>query len=468
MAKKPTYEELEQRVKEVEKESVESKRIEKTLRDSEENLWRSHLNLKSLLENTDDYILISDDKGSPILFNSSYARIIKEVLGIQMKPGLKPHKLLPDKDKVDFWDELHRRALTGEKFKTEYSQEFPNGDIRHFEISFTPIIENGEIKGFSELTRDITEKKLAEEALRESEERFELAVKGSGEGIWDWDIATDKTYHSPRFKELLGYQDHEIDSSYDLWESRLHPDDRERVLEEIRQHLEDHTHFDSEYKLRTKSGGYRWFNGRGQAYWDEEGRAIRMAGSIRDITEHKHAQEELKTSQQRLSQIINFLPDATFAIDTEGKVIAWNQAIENMTGIKSQDMLGKGDYEYTIPFYGERRPALIDIVGKWDKEIEVKYQYVKKEGESLVTESYDPLVKPGGFLWGKASLLYDHNGKVMGAIESIRDITDRKVTEEALRESEKRYREFVEGTDDLITKVDKDGKFIFVNHMSNQ
>ncbi len=153
---------------------TDRKQAEEVLRESRETLRTSHLNLKSLLENTDDYILISDDKGSPILFNSSYARIIKELLGIHMKPGLKPHKLLPGKDMVDFWDELHRRVLRGEKFRTEYGQEFPNGDIRHFEISFTPIIENGEIKGFSELTRDITGKKRAEDVLRESERQLSI------------------------------------------------------------------------------------------------------------------------------------------------------------------------------------------------------------------------------------------------------------------------------------------------------
>jgi len=78
-------------------------------------------------------------------------------------------------------------------------------------------------------------------------------------------------------------------------------------------------------------------------------------------------------------------------IDLEGKVIAWNRAIEHMTGVKARDMLGKGDYEYAIPFYGERRPVLIDLVGQWNTEIGAKYQFVKKTGESLVSETYDPL-----------------------------------------------------------------------------
>ena len=197
----------------------------------------------------------------------------------------------------------------------------------------------------------------------------------------------------------------------------------------------------------------------------DDGSILEYQGIIRDISKAKRAQEELKTSQQRLSQIINFLPDATMVIDLEGKVIAWNRAIENMTGVKAREMLGKGNYEYAIPFYGERRPVLIDLVGKWDKEIEKEYQYIKRKGESLVSETYDPLVKPGGFLWNRASLLYDSTGEVIGAIESIRDITDRKVAEEALRKSEEQYRTLVDNLPVAVYRCTPGpkGAFLMVN-----
>jgi two-component system, cell cycle sensor histidine kinase and response regulator CckA len=176
---------------------------------------------------------------------------------------------------------------------------------------------------------------------------------------------------------------------------------------------------------------------------------------LNDITEVLQAEEILKREQQvlerqRLAQIINFLPDATMVIDLEGKVIAWNRAIERMTGVKAPDMLGKGNYEYAIPFYGERRPILIDLVVQWNSEIEAKYQYVKKIGDSLISETYDPMIKPGGFLWNKASLLYDAAGEVMGAIETIRDISEMKNYEKALIESEEKYRLLVENDTDAI------------------
>ncbi|HEJ83930.1 MAG TPA: PAS domain S-box protein, partial [Desulfobacteraceae bacterium] len=138
----------------------------------------------------------------------------------------------------------------------------------------------------------------------------------------------------------------------------------------------------------------------------------------------------LRQSEQRLSQIIDFLPDATFVIDRQGKVIAWNRALEKMTGIRSDEMVGKGDYEYAVPFYGKKRPVLIDLVHAWDEETQKTYHYVKKQGDALVSETVNSLVAPDGTLWNKASVIRDENGAVIGAIESIRDISDRKQQEE--------------------------------------
>ncbi|MCF8131127.1 MAG: PAS domain S-box protein [Deltaproteobacteria bacterium] len=193
---------------------------------------------------------------------------------------------------------------------------------------------------------------------------------------------------------------------------------------------------------------------------------------LNDITAAIEAEALLKKEhqvleQQRLSQIIDFLPDATMVIDTEGKVIAWNRAIEQMTGVQAEDMLGKGDYEYAVPFYGERRPILIDLVGQWDEAIEEKYRYVKKNGDSLISETYDPWVKPGGFLWNKASLLYNSAGEVMGAIESIRDITEMKEYERALMESEEKYRLLVENATDAIF-IAQDGMLKFGNRKAEK
>ena len=154
---------------------------------------------------------------------------------------------------------------------------------------------------------------------------------------------------------------------------------------------------------------------------------------LNDITGRKRDENALRESERRLADIINFLPDATLVIDKEGKVISWNRAIEAMTGIRADEILGKGDYEYALPFYGERRPILIDLVLKSREEIETRYEYITRSDGILVGESYMPNPKGGEvYLLGSAAALYDSEGNIAGAIESIRDITEHKNTERKL------------------------------------
>ncbi len=170
-----------------------------------------------------------------------------------------------------------------------------------FETHVTPLRDDlGTIRGIIGIAHDITERKHAEEELRVIQERFALAVRGSSDGIWDWNVLTDTNYYSPRFKELMGYEDHEIENVLSSWESRLHPADHDQTMDALQAHIEHHVPYDVEYRLLTKTGENRWFRARGQAVWDENGQATRMAGSISDITELKEVVESLRSAQADL------------------------------------------------------------------------------------------------------------------------------------------------------------------------
>jgi len=143
-----------------------------------------------------------------------------------------------------------------------------------------------------------------------------------------------------------------------------------------------------------------------------------------------------------LNEIVNFLPDATFAINLNGKIIAWNKAIEQMTGVRSVEVIGKGDHEYALPFYGERKPILIDLVFKSNKEIESKYRLIHREKGVLFGETEAARLKGKNvYLWAKASAIKNSQGKIVGAIESIRNITELKKAEETLRHSQAKLKE---------------------------
>ncbi len=163
-----------------------------------------------------------------------------------------------------------------------------------------------------------------------------------------------------------------------------------------------------------------------------EGRPAYIS-SIRDITGRKRMEMDLNEVRRELEEIIDFLPDATFVINCEKKVIAWNRALENMTGFPKERMLGTGDY--SIPFYGEKRPILADLLSVSDPETEKRYSHIIRENGRIVAEVFiDRLFDGrGAHVWIAAAPIYDEAGMFIGAIESIRDITMRKHLEEQLQ-----------------------------------
>ncbi|HWP97634.1 MAG TPA: PAS domain S-box protein [Syntrophomonadaceae bacterium] len=196
-------------------------------------------------------------------------------------------------------------------------------------------------------------------------------------------------------------------------------------------------------KVRS-TGAYLW--GKASCLYDSQGKVIGAIESVRDISEHRKATQALRESEQRLSDIINFLPDPTFVIDLEGNVMAWNRAIEEMTGVGAADILHKGNYQHAIPFYGNRQPMLIDLIFQANPDAEKDYFFIQRDNEAWVAETPIPCVKGKKlYLWGKATPLYDSRGVLVGAIESIRDITQRKESEEALQDSYYRLERILEG-----------------------
>jgi chemotaxis protein methyltransferase CheR len=143
----------------------------------------------------------------------------------------------------------------------------------------------------------------AKDSLRSSEERYLLALAGSTDGLWDWDILSDTVFYSDRFRQILGYAPEEFPDSIDSFRSRLHPEDAEAIWAAIERHLQERAAYKVEYRLQTKSGDYLWFLARGQAIWDTGGKAIRMSGWIQDITERKQGELNLKAALSEIKEL---------------------------------------------------------------------------------------------------------------------------------------------------------------------
>ncbi|MBI1274836.1 PAS domain S-box protein [bacterium] len=152
------------------------------------------------------------------------------------------------------------------------------------------------------IIQDISLQKAQEEALRRSEEGLQLGWKGTGIGLWDWDIVTNRLNFSDRLKELLGYHHNEISDQFPEWESRVHPDDLAPTLEKLQAHLAQEGPYDTEYRMRTKNGEWHWYHASGQAAWSQEGKPLRMAGSLEDITHRKQAEEMQRHLMDKLAE----------------------------------------------------------------------------------------------------------------------------------------------------------------------
>jgi len=280
-----------------------------------------------------------------------------------------------------------------------------------------------------QLIRQIEERKLAEAALRVSKERFDLAVRGSKDGLWDWNITNNKIYFSPRLKELLGYRDTEFSESFDRWTSNIHPQDYERVLNALNAHLKKGKVYDVEYLYRYMDAEYRWYHSRGQAISDQEGLAVRMVGFISDITERKLGEEALRKSEEKYRLLVRNLPSIIYRGFRDFSVEFVDDKIERLTG-------------YSKDEFNFKRIKWSDLIIKEDIETtKMSFRRALKEDKSYVRE-YRIRNKTGEIYWiqDRGQIICNAMGDIEYVSGVFFDINEHKRTQEALLKSEKELR----------------------------
>ena len=273
-------------------------------KEAEDALAASERRLRTIFETEPECVKLLAADGSLLEMNPAGLRLI-EADSFQQVASLCVYPLVVAKDRPAF-QALNEQVFAGASGTLEFQLTGLKGGCRWLETHASPLRDaTGQIVAQLAITRDITARKEAEAALRESRERFELAVRGAVDGIWDWNVVTGEDYFSDRWCELLGYAPGELKPVADTWVGLLHPDDKERTLAAVQVHFEQRTPFDIEYRLRTKGGEYLWVRAGGQARWDAAGKPVRMAGSITDITVRKRIEtelEQLNSDLQRSNQ----------------------------------------------------------------------------------------------------------------------------------------------------------------------
>ncbi len=309
-------------------------------------------------------------------------------------------------------------------------QKFARGEL---EARSSLPNSTGELGLLTTAFHDMTESlAMSRKKLEESEERFKTVANFA----YDWEYWLDQDgnfiYLSPSCVLITGYDLEEILSDPQLVCKMVKPEYAQMVcrhyFEESKEDAPDYT---MEYPILKKNGEEVWLEHNCCPVYDAQGKYTGRRGSNRDITDRKRAEAALLLERQYLIDVIDSLPDATFIIDNDQRIVVWNRAAEKMTNVKRDDLLGKGDYAYSIPFYGERRPILIDLLNLSERERESSYSHVKRVEDKVYAETFIQTLNNGNgaYVWGVAAPLYDRTGSRIGGIEVIKDITELKESE---------------------------------------
>ncbi len=278
------------------------------------------------------------------------------------------------------------------------------------------------------IVRDITEFKENQRRLRDSSERYLELFENSSDLIYVHDLDGNFLRANKMVEKISGYWHEEIMA---MNISELISDESRKLHERYmafgrrmaQKKKGKHRPITYEIEIVTKHGAKVYLEVSAWLIYKHH-KPIAIQGIARDITQRKLEEIRLKESQQFLLDMVDYLPDAIMAIDTEGKVIIWNQAMELLTGITADKMLGKDNYEYALPLYGKRRPILIDLVLR-PENIERDYTAIEKEHYVLTALTDVPSLKgERSQLWARAVPLYDREGQLIGAIEAIRDMNE--------------------------------------------
>lgn len=310
----------------------------------------------------------------------------------------------------------------------------------------------------------IRKRKKAEEKLRHSEERLNFALKGSDDGLWDWNIETGEIYFSSRFLEILEYRDGELEGNFRTWQNLAYKNDIQNVLESLNNHIKGLSPvFSCEYRMLTKNGSYTWVLSKGKVVaFNIQGKAVRMTGTIRDISDKKQFEIALKESEKKFRSIVEQSSDGILIIDEDGKIEEWNLGLERITGLSKEDVLGKYYWDIQYRFYPEdqKSPAMYE---KFKNRIIEALETGQSAWLNTILENKVELAdKSNRILQQIIFPIRTDKGFMFGGIS--RDITGIKESEKALRESEKKFRELVDLLPQVVFEVDLNGNILFTNN----
>jgi len=310
-----------------------------------------------------------------------------------------------------------------------------------------PIFINGKLTGAVVTFFDISERKLAEQALKDSEERWKFALEGAGDGVWDWNIEQNRVFFSKQWKGMLGYIDSEIHNDFEEWQKRVHPDDLQNSLEKVKKHLKGETPlYSNTHRLLCKDGSYKWILARAKIIeYDSIRNPIRMIGTHTDLSERIKIEEALKESEAKLSAILRTQPDILSIYNLDGVCLDFYAPSSTTQIIRSGIYIGKKIQDVLPSVLVEKFiPAFSQAI----------------ESKKMQFFEYS-LFEADGLHYYEVRLINFDTDKILSI---VRDITNRKNAEDQIEQTRNNYESFFNTIDDFLFVLDESGNIIHINN----
>lgn len=285
-------------------------------------------------------VSMTDEQGTITYVNDSFCDISgyaqHELIGIRhnvINSGTHP---------PEFWTDFWSTLQSGEVWRGELCNRSKTGELYWVKSTIVPFRgEDGQIERFVAVRTNVTAEREIRTQLQMTHQRFSIALEGGNDGLWEWsDVHGQMMWWSPQMYRLLGAEPGELESSIAVFDSLLHPDDQRRTFDALASALRDRTPYDVEFRLRMRSGAYRWFHSRGKVFRDDQGEHQRMAGSLQDIDELKVVQADLRTRNAQMQAVFAVSPDAYVAFDREGRANFVSPAIDRLTDLPAAELIG--------------------------------------------------------------------------------------------------------------------------------
>ncbi|PKG33022.1 PAS domain S-box protein, partial [Methanoregula sp.] len=344
--------------------------------------------------------------------------------------------------------------VRGEPYKSEeYTLIRKDGTTFPGHIYANVVYKNGKLAGYRGIIIDISERKQAEDAIRESEEKYRLLVEVNQDIIYSLEEDGTIRYVSPKVSEHLGYQPGELEGKN--FQEFIHPDDAARVYFTMTQNIRIGSLAMSErFRVRCKDGTYRWYEDKTIYSRDKNGHQVEI-GTIRDITERKAADDALFASRQMLQCVLDTIPQRVFWKDCNSVYLGCNKAFATEVGfLDPADLVGKTDYDHSSSAFAEQfRDDDREVLESGQPKMDIE----------------EPLVLPdGSTIWLRTSKvpLRDKDGGIIGVLGSYDNISEQKKAQEALVESETRFRDLTERLPQMVFETDRELRITYANRQA--